>query len=387
MGKDRHHQHHDIHPDNLERFQAAQHVTWVSVGVNILLTLLQIVVGYFGKSQALVADGLHSLSDMISDFLVLFANRHGNRSADSTHPYGHARIETAATFILGIMLVAMGFALLWGAGIRLQDPANIQRVHPATLWIAIATLFCKEALFRYMMRVAKQLRSQMLVANAWHSRSDAASSLVVVVGIAGNLMGYTFFDLIAALIVAFMILRMGLKMAWGALSELIDTALDEEEVSAIRRTLRTTPGVRGLHDVKTRKMGDQALVDAHLLVDPKISVSEGHYIAEAARKRVLENHEVLDVMIHIDPEDDIRAKPSLNLPSRSDLVQFLEEQVDTLPAPQRIVLHYLEGKVEAEIYLDSLCCKDSEKLKAIRSQVSQFVSDNPYFQAIHLHCS
>ena len=175
-----------IDPANQERYLAAQRVTWVSVGVNVILTILQIVVGFFGRSQALMADGFHSLSDLLADFLVLFANRHGSRSADAGHPYGHARIETAATLILGVLLIATGLLLLWGAGMRLQDASAIQKVHPATLWIGLLTLAGKEGLFRYMMSVAKRLRSQMLMANAWHSRSDAASSLVVVAGIAGN---------------------------------------------------------------------------------------------------------------------------------------------------------------------------------------------------------
>ena len=168
-----------------QRYHETKKSTWVSVWVNLLLTALQIVVGYFGRSQALLADGLHSLSDLIADFLVLYANRKSHRSADVSHPYGHARIETAATFLLGAMLMALGLGLLWTAGMKLQSPAALQAVHVATLYIALISLASKELLFRYMIAIAKKLRSQMLVANAWHARSDAASSLVVVIGI-GN---------------------------------------------------------------------------------------------------------------------------------------------------------------------------------------------------------
>ena len=375
-----------IDPANHERFLAAQRVTWVSVGVNLILTVLQIVVGYFGRSQALMADGLHSLSDLLADFLVLFANRHGSRSADTSHPYGHARIETAATLILGVLLIGTGLLLLWGAGMRLQDPSAIQKVHQATLWIGLLTLAGKEGLFRYMMGVAKRLRSQMLMANAWHSRSDAASSLVVVAGIAGNLAGFTFLDLIAAVLVAFMIARMGWKMGFDALSELVDTALDEEQVAAIRQTLETTPGVMGLHELKTRKMGDHALVDAHVLVNPKISVSEGHYIAETARSRVLKNHEVLDVMVHIDPEDDARAKPSAHLPGRKQLLHHLHERLSgALPEPDKVVLHYLEGKVEAEIFLSPEFCADQDIVRGLKSRISEVLVSDEYFSVIQLH--
>ncbi len=375
-----------IDPANHERYHAAQKVTWVSVAVNVVLTGLQIVIGHFGRSQALMADGLHSLSDLLSDFLVLFANRHGSRTADASHPYGHARIETATTLILGVFLMGLGLALLWGAAVRMQAPGTLQKVHIATLWIGILTLAGKEALFRYMMRVAKRLRSQMLMANAWHSRSDAASSLVVVAGIAGNLAGYTYLDLVAAVLVAFMIVRMGWKMGFGALSELIDTALDEQEVAAIRETLAGTPGVRGLHELKTRKMGDQALVDAHVLVDPKISVSEGHYIAETARSRVQKNHDVLDVMVHVDPEDDLRARPSAHLPGRRQLLHHLQERLGgTLPEPEKVVLHYLEGRVEAEVFLPSAFCDEPGRLDALKARIAEMVSGDDFFSAVYLH--
>jgi cation diffusion facilitator family transporter len=292
---------------------------------------------------------------------------------------------TATTLVLGVMLIGLGLALLWGAGLRLQNPGAIQKVHVATLYIGILTLIGKESLFRYMMAVAKRLRSQMLVANAWHSRSDAASSLVVVVGIAGNLMGFRFLDLVAALLVAFMIAHMGWKMAYQALSELIDTALSDEEVQAIRETLETTPGVHGLHELRTRKMGDQALVDAHVLVDPRISVSEGHHIAERARRRVLDRHEVLDVMVHIDPEDDAKVKPSVHLPPRGELVARLKAQLgDAMPEPDRILFHYLDGKVEVELLLPESFCAKPDRVNQLQSGIETFLAHHPEFRAVQI---
>jgi hypothetical protein len=191
------------------------------------------------------------------------------------------------------------------------------------------------------------------VANAWHARSDAASSLVVIVGIAGNLLGYTFLDLVASAVVGVMIAYMGIQFAGDALAELVDTGLDEEEVRAIRNTLKSIPGVIGLHELRTRKMADSALVDAHIIVDPKISVSEGHYIAEAARSAVLKGHHVMDVMVHIDSEDDVQARPNAHLPQRHLLLAHLTNRLGMeLPAATRIVLHYLSGKVDAELIFD-----------------------------------
>jgi cation diffusion facilitator family transporter len=289
-------------PSTLEqRAAAASRSTWISVGVNIFLTILQIVVGLFSRSQGLVADGIHSLSDLAGDFVVLFASRHSKKDADKDHPYGHQRFETAASLILGALLLAVGAGMLWSAVGKLEAPETVQRVHMMALWIAAVALIAKESLFRYMLSVAKRVKSSMLVANAWHARSDAASSLVVALGIIGNLMGYPILDPLAALIVGLMIVKMGWKFGWDALHDLVDRSADEEEVAAIRRTLLDTPGVADVHDVRTRKMGDMIVVDAHIEVDASITVEAGHDIAVEARQRVLQRHRVLNLMTHVDP--------------------------------------------------------------------------------------
>jgi cation diffusion facilitator family transporter len=371
-------------PAHPERYAAAQKSTWVSILINLLLTFLQVVGGFFAHSQALMADGLHSLSDLLSDVLVLFANRHGNRHADANHPYGHARVETAATLILGAFLAVLGVALLVAAAMRLQQPHALVSVNPLALAIAVFALVAKEGLFRYMLAVAKRVRSQMLVANAWHARSDAASSLVVIVGVAGNLLGFTFLDLVAAAVVGVMIAHMGGKLAFEALAELIDTGLDAEEVEAIRQTLLNTHGVRSLHELRTRKMADNALVDAHIIVDPKVSVSEGHYIAEAARNAVLKNHHVMDVMVHIDPEDDLKAKPNVHLPSRPELMKYLADRLANLDLHNnRVVFHYLDGKVDAEIYL----CSSQQQADTLQARCNDLVSDSDIFRGIQVHNS
>ncbi len=373
-------------PSHPERYAAARKSTWISIVINLLLTLLQIVAGYFGRSQSLMADGLHSLSDLLADVLVLFANWHGNQRADARHPYGHARIETAATLILGVALAALGVGLLIAAGMRLQHPEDVQPVHSFTFWIALIALAAKEGMFRYMLAVATHVRSQMLIANAWHARSDAASSLVVLVGIGGNLMGYTFLDLVAAAVVGVIIAHMGGKFAMEALAELIDTGLSDEEVDAIRQSLLTTPGVRGLHELRTRKMADKALVDAHVVVDPKISVSEGHYIAEMARQAVLRHHQVMDVMVHIDPEDDLLAKSNAHLPNREELIAHLEQRLGkALPPHHRIVLHYLDGKVDAEVFLKAEAPWNPDKAQALHAKCAEIPETDPYLRSISLH--
>ena len=284
-----------------ERAAAASRSTWVSVVVNLVLSTVQIVVGVWAKSQSLIADGIHSLSDLVADFVVLFANHHSQKDADENHPYGHQRFETAASLVLGLLLLAVGVGMVWSAVVKLENPESVPQVHSVALWVAGGALVGKELLFRYMLAVAKKVKSSMLVANAWHARSDAASSLVVGVGIAGNLAGYPILDPIAALIVGFMVGKMGWEFGWDAMHDLMDRAVDEQEVQAIRQTLLDTPGVAGVHDVRTRKMGDMVVVDAHLEVDAQITVEEGHDIAVEARQRVMQRHRVLNLMTHVDP--------------------------------------------------------------------------------------
>lgn len=288
-----------------ERLAAAQRATWASVVVNLLLTIIQLIVGWVAHSQSLIAHGLHSFSDLLSDFLVLWANHQGAHPADAAHPYGHARIETAATLVLGISLTLVGAGILLTAAQQLQVMSEVPPVESLALWIALLTLAAKEGLFHYLKAVAERVHSAVMMANAWHTRADAASALVVAVGIGGSLLGWSFLDLLAAVLVGFMILKMGVEFAWEAMRELVDTGLSEEDVAAIRTTLAETPGVEGLHDLRTRRMAHRVLVDVHLQVDGNITVRDGHEIGEAARHRVLGMHpQVIDVLIHLDAEND-----------------------------------------------------------------------------------
>ncbi len=292
-------------PIDPERFREGQRITWVSVAVNIVLTIMQVIVGFVANSMALVADAMHTLSDIVADGFVLWANRRGSEAADAKHPYGHGRFETAASLVLGLLLTATGAGILVSAAGRLQEIGNLPPVGVAAIWAALFTLIGKEGLFRFMLKVAERLRSPMLMANAWHARADALSSLVVAAGIAGALLGFPFADAAAAIIVGAMIIKAGIGFALEAMRELMDEGLAAEEVAAIRTTLLETPGVIDLHDLRTRRMGHRVLVDAHLQVDGDITVRAGHEIGERARHRAIAAHpEVLDVLIHLDAEDD-----------------------------------------------------------------------------------
>lgn len=284
-----------------EREAATKRSTWISVIVNIVLTVTQVAAGVLSGSQGLIADGVHSLSDLIADFVVLLAVHHSKKAPDEDHHYGHQRYENAASMVLGGLLLAVGIGMVWAAVHKLQTPESIPTVHLLALWVALGALIAKELLFRYMLAVAERVRSSMLVANAWHARSDAASSLVVGIGIAGNLLGFALLDPIAALIVGCMVSKMGWSFLWDALHDLTDRAANEEQVAAISAEILATPGVLGLHELKTRKTGDMILADVHLEIDGSLSVTEGHDIAELARINVMTRHPVLYLLVHVDP--------------------------------------------------------------------------------------
>ncbi len=376
-------------PLDPERYREAQRVTWVSVAVNLGLTLAQIAVGLFAHAQSLVADGFHSLSDLVADLMVLAANAQSRHPADDDHPYGHHRIETAASLALGLLLVGTGAAILWSAGVRLQHLDRLPAVASAALWAALVALIAKESLFRYMLVVAEKLRSPMLVANAWHARSDAASSLVVAVGVGGSLLGYRFLDPVAAVIVGFMILRMGAKFSYEAIQELIDTGLSDEEVKRIRATLRETPGVLDLHELRTRRMANRVLADAHIQVDARISVSEGHLIAERARARVLAGHpDVLDLLVHVDAEEDLDSGiSSKELPEREVLLAHLRVLLgEELPQFEKTLLHYLGRRVEAEVFLSPEVCFDPSHVARLERRLAERLNGDAYFSAVSLNC-
>lgn len=284
-----------------ERSRAARNSTLVSVVVNLFLSCFQVIAGVFSGSQGLIADGMHSFSDLVADFVVLVANKKSRKPCDNDHHYGHWRYENGASLIIGAILCLVGAGMLWSAMGKLWHPDTIPEVHTVALWVALGAIITKELLFRYMLKIAKRVQSSMLVANAWHARSDAASSVVVAIGIIGNLAGFTWLDPIAAMIVGVLIAMMGYRFSADALHDLMDRSVDAETEEKIKNTILAVPGVDGLHDVKTRKAGDLILVDAHLEVNAWLSVKEGHDIAVAVRKKVMKDHDVLNIMLHVDP--------------------------------------------------------------------------------------
>lgn len=337
------------------RYRETIKVTLIGSVVDLLLGVFKIQFGFLSQSQALIADGIHSLSDLATDAIVLYAAKHSHTEADEEHPYGHGRFETVATVGLGIALLVVAIGISIDATLRLFNPEKLLIPSMGALIVAAISIVSKEAIYHYTMRVARKYKSNMLRANAWHSRTDAISSVVVLVGVAGSMAGLWYLDAIAAIGVGLMIAKIGWDLAWHSIRELVDTGLDAERVEAIREIILAVDGVVSLHILRTRRMAGEALVDVHIQVAPHISVSEGHYVSETVRARIIkEIEEVTDVMVHIDPENDEVTPPNTGLPLRRKLMAQLEDQWRGLEAASRIeevTLHYLEGQIQVELKL------------------------------------
>ncbi|MCW9047858.1 MAG: cation diffusion facilitator family transporter [Gammaproteobacteria bacterium] len=350
--------------------------TWWGLIVNLLLSIGKLFFGFIGHSQALIADGLHSLSDLVSDAMVLLATHHSNVEADEDHPYGHARYETFATITLAVLLTAVGIGIGIDAINRLIDYQNIAIPTQITLLIAGLSILSKEVLYQYTMVVARRVKSKLLEANAWHHRSDAISSIVVFAGIAGAIWGYPLLDSVAAIIVAFMVCKIGWDLGHQSFQELVDTGLEPERLQEMETAILSVDGVKQMHMLRTRKMGHSALADVHILVSPKISVSEGHQISEAVELGLIgQFDEVNDVTVHIDPEDDEHTENSCkHLPLRADILSRLAEYWQDIPETQQLLdttLHYLDGTVNIELVLPLNIIQSGSKPEQLKEKIEK----------------
>lgn len=325
--------------------------SYMGAAVNVLQTLIKIGFGILGQSAALIADGIHSLSDLLSDLLVIIAVRLGSREADYEHPYGHRRFETIATVILGGSLIIIGGTLAWAVMNRMANPEHLPVPNQLSLAIAAVSILINEWLYQYTKRIALKTRSKLLMANAWHQRSDAITSIVVLFGIGAVMLGYPLADAIAAIVVALMVAKIGLNLVLDSIKELVDTSLPPRLVAEIRKTIMAIDGVEGIHLLRTRHMGEDALIDAHIVVDPRITVSEGHSIGDTVRDELINRFDdVMDVLVHIDPEDDEGLFEHNKPLTRRDVGLVLDKYMASVRASiEDFRIHYLNGQIEVEV--------------------------------------
>jgi cation diffusion facilitator family transporter len=338
-------------------------------------------------SQALIADGIHSLSDLATDLIVLYAAKHAHKEADEIHPYGYGRIETLATVGLGISLITIACGIAYDAVLRLNDPDTL--LQPGLLALAAATVsvIVKEWIYHYTIRVARRLGSDMLMANAWHSRSDAITSIVVVIGITGAMFEYPYLDAVAAIAVSVMIVKIGVDLVRASSKELIDTALEPQEIDDIRKHISSVSGVRAMHMLRSRKSAGDAFIDVHVQVDPELSVSNGHQIAETVRQHLMDKvDKVTDVTVHIDPENDESETPCLGLPSREKVLSEINQHWSQFPEVviENVTLHYLSGKIHVDVDVSLDVLKNMSEAKSLAQRIKRTISALPYITDVRV---
>jgi cation diffusion facilitator family transporter len=361
-----------------QRHQTTKTVTLIGALINALLAFMQIVFGLLGHSQALLADGIHTLSDLGSDFIVLLATSQSAKVADKEHPFGHGRIETLASVFLGLILIGVGVGVGF-RGITLIITPNHVVPDAFTLIFAIVSILSKEGLYRYTLKASKRIHSTLLETNAWHHRSDALSSIVVLCGISAQILGVPYMDSFAAVIIALMISFMGYKLARKAFDELIDTSLDHELVTNIQNTVEGNDCVKALHSLRTRSMGGQGYIDAEIRVNPRLTVSEAHHIAFSLEQQIKTQFpQIIDVGIHVDPLTELGHDWVTNLPSRQEILDRLIiqwTQVDCSARIQSIQIHYLNSQIEIDLVLP-LALTDSHYQPQIDELISQATKIN-----------
>ena len=285
-------------------------ITWIGLLTNILLSGIKFSAGYFGRSQALVADAIHSLADTTTDIAVIAGSHYWSRPPDETHPYGHRRLETLITVFIGIMLAAAGLSIGWQAISTLHKTPGMPPGWIA-LVAALISIITKEIIFRWTAAAGKRIRSPALAANAWHHRSDAISSLPVLIAVGGAMLfpTWSFLDHVGAAIVSIFILHAAMKIIWPGISELIDAGAPGEVRKKILKIAGKCDGVHEIHKVRTRFISTAIQVDMHIVVDGSISVREGHCIADDVKDQIIAGiPDVLDVVVHVDPSKAILKK-------------------------------------------------------------------------------
>ncbi|MEM9243180.1 MAG: cation diffusion facilitator family transporter [Pseudomonadota bacterium] len=375
--------------DQQHRYQQIKRVTVIGIIVNSLLAIAKISIGFIGHSQALVADGVHSFSDVITDTMVMLAAKASNQSPDQDHPYGHGRIETLATMLMAIVLVIIGVIIAYQG---VFDIIHSDYVMPDVMVIIMAAIsvLANELLFQITNAVGKRVNSSLLCSNAWHNRIDALSSLVVLIGAIGAKFSYLWLDSVAAIIIAILIIKMGIKLAWPSAKELVDTGLSLEETEKIREKIKCVAGVKSIHQLRTRSLGNTVFTDVHIQVEARLSVSEGHYIADQVYAALVHSgFDISDVLVHIDAEDDEHILSSKYLPNRAQIIADLQAQCHHLGLPQHwenVQLHYLGGKIYVDLFfpLSILEHQDPKNLRADYKKVTDTID---YLGEIRLYFS
>ncbi len=356
----------------------AQKVTITGALINMALGVAKIIIGVFASSHSLIVDGIHSFSDLLSDLFIIFVNRFSYEAPDKNHPYGHGRIETMGTLVIGCILIITSGVLFYENILPfITQKGFVIPKYPVAIGALISVL-ANEWLFRYTKKTAEIIGSQLLLANAWHSRTDCISSIIVLLGFVLSLFDIYWADHAAALIISLMIGKVGLDFIKDSTTELVDSSLNPEETKKYLERIMAIPEIEDAHNLRARKMGPRIILDVNIQVAAKISVSEGHEIATQAIKSIMDNDpKVSDVVVHTDVEDDVEIPFSSYketvLPLRQKVLERIRQNLDQeiISKIKETRLHYLGKKIHYEFVLDVQNMNDEELLETIKKSVRE----------------
>ncbi len=281
-------------------------ITIIGLILNLILSTLKLVIGIVGNSQAVVADAIHSYSDLTSDFAILFGVKYWTAPPDDTHHFGHLKIESFVTIIIGVLLLLAGMGIGYNAVVSIHEK-HTDSIKVIVLIGPILSIIIKEFLFRITYKVGIKINSSSVKANAWHHRTDALSSIPVLIAVILSLISpdLAFVDHIGAIIVSAFIAKVSFEIMYKSINELLDISISREEIIEIRNTIKDMKDVKGVHKIRARRLGSSIYIDFHLLVDGKLDVVSGHDISEEVKRKLIEhNPKIIDVMVHLEPEGD-----------------------------------------------------------------------------------
>jgi cation diffusion facilitator family transporter len=356
---------------DIKKKKAFKVTLWGSL-VDLSLGVAKVITGTVFHSQALIMDGFHSLSDLLTDGFVLIVSKYSHDHPDEEHPYGHGKFETLGTVVIGVVLISVAvFLAIDNFHLLMSDMPRINPGWP-TLIIAAVSVVAKEATYRVTLKVGQEIKSKILIANAWHSRSDAYSSILVLAGLIFSIGGIPKVDLLMAIGLSFFIGKVGWDFIWGSIKELVDTSLDLDTRKQIKDVINGIDGVKGLHNLRSRKVGEKAIIDVNIEVAPGISVSEGHEISTWAAHLTMEKVEnIYDVTVHTDVEDDrgngqdFIAYERKLLPLRKEVEENIIKEIGDTEFNKfiSVTIHYLGDHINLDIYCDSKTDTDLSDIK------------------------
>ena len=351
----------------------------VGIIANILLSLFKFAGGILGNSVALVADAIHSLSDLVTDVIVLLTHRIGKIPQDEDHPYGHGRAETIGATIIGLLIIATGIGVIhetWEA--MGEAPGKAPGLLAATA--ALFSILINEGLFHYTRRVGEATQSPSLIANAWHHRSDAISSIAALIGIVGASQGFPFMDPLAGAVVGILIVKVGIDITREGTRDLMDTALSDEHTEKIHSILKEIPEILHFHDLRTRVIGGEFLIDVHILVDSEMTVTEGHRVAEIARRNLIKAFDnIQDVLVHVDGEHDAEVEGIYPV-TRKELMDIARPLISELKgniSQPEIRVHHIKGKNIVDVFLKIDSSRNMEDSRTLVANVKSKLETAP----------